>query len=302
MTRSWLARCCLTLGLCWLVIARAPSAHAQDDSQFAEPDETQPAHDADDTETALGDLDEDAQAPIAREAPASPEPAVRTEVAAGMGVGTRSFSRPTRAGEQQLPDAVFPAVDAALRVHVWPRAAFSIGVLLRYQSSLGLTVEDEPSFALPNRVDVRAERVELSAAPTLRLGESGADPALAFPVGLTLRSFWPEVHETQTPGYSLFGPHLRAELIVRFGGVLTLRFGPELQAIIAIDRSLRDEGVDRAGFAYGGEALLQVPLGPVFGLELAYRESHAVVPTYWIDRDEFRDVERFASLRLSGGF
>ena len=162
-----------------------------------------------------------------------------------MGIGTRSFSRPTREGVQRLPDAVFPAVDVALRVHAWPHDGFSLGVLLRYQSSLGLTIEEQPPFALHNRVAARSARAELSVAPTFRLGSAGTAPALAVPVGFTLRSLWPEVHEMMTPGYSLIGPHLRLELVVPLGNVLALRVGPELQAIIAIDESIRADGVGR---------------------------------------------------------
>jgi len=187
-------------------------------------------------------------------------------------------------------------------VHAWPREEFSFTVLLRYQTSLGLTIEERPPFALRNRIDARAERAELSVAPAFRPGSSTTAPALAFPVGFGLRSFWPEVHEMMTPGYTLLGPQLRAELVLPLGDVLALRVGPELQVIIAIDESIRAEGVDRSGLAYGGEAVLRLRLGPVFALELTYRQSHAVVATFWTGRADFEDVERFATGRSSGGF
>jgi hypothetical protein len=268
--RSWIAP-----ALCWIACAIAPAVHAQADAP-------EPAG--------------------ATEPTAAPKPAVRTDLAVGVGVGTRSFVRPTIEGMQELPDAVFPALDLALRVHAWPADAFSLAVLLRYQTSLGLTIEERPPFALRNRVDARAERAELSVAPTFRLGSSAAAPALAFPVGFGLRSFWPDVHEMMTPGYTLLGPQLRAELVLPLGDVLALRVGPELQVIIAIDESIRAEGVERSGLAYGGEAVLQLRLGRVFAVELTYRESHAVVASFWTGRDDFEDVERFATGRLSGGF
>jgi hypothetical protein len=321
-SRSWIA---LAVTLCWLVCAGESRVRAQDKAQDDAADplaglgEGPEADDGDeqaedDGEAAPGDEpgddddngDESAEpdAPPAREGEptAELEPAVRTEIAAGMGIGTRSFSRPTSEGVQRLPDAVFPAVDVALRVHAWPRDGFSLGISLRYQSSLGLTIEEQPPFALRNRVDARAERVELSVAPTFRLGDASAAPALAFPIGFTLRSLWPEVHEMMTPGYSLIGPHLRAELVLPLGDVLVLRVGPELQVIIAIDESIRAEGVGRSGVAYGGEALLQLRLGAVFALELTYRESHAFVPSAFVSRADFEDVERFATGRLSGGW
>jgi hypothetical protein len=309
--RSWIA---LAVALGWLTCGGASLVRAQDDAAdplagLGEgPEDEQADDDAEaapqDEPGADGDDSAQPDAPPASEAepPAELEPAVRTEIAAGMGVGTRSFSRPTSEGVQRLPDAVFPAVDVALRVHAWPRDGFSLGISLRYQSSLGLTIEEQPPFALRNRVDARAERVELSVAPTFRLGGASAAPALAVPIGFTLRSLWPEVHEMMTPGYSLIGPHLRAELVLPLGDVLVLRVGPELQVIVAIDESIRAEGVGRSGVAYGGEALLQLRLGAVFALELTYRESHAFVPSAFIGRADFEDVERFATGRLSGGW
>ncbi len=241
------------------------------------------------------------QAPAESAPPAvAPGPQVVVEPFVGFGFGTRAFRRPTQmATGQQLPTAFFPAAEVGLGVSVWPARRFSLELLLRYQSSIGLHVRQLPPFALPNQVSARAERAELSAAPAFRLGDGESAPSLAFPIGVGVRTFWPTVHEQPLVGYSLLGPQLRAELVLPLAGVLRLRFGPELQWIVAVDHALRVEGVAAQGAAVGGEARLQARLGPVFRLELCYRESHAFASSENAG-PIFTDVERFATLRVSG--
>jgi len=217
----------------------------------------------------------------------------------GAGIGTRSFLRPTLTGPQRLDDALFPALDTGLAVHLWPTESISLGLRLSYQSSLGLELRQPPAFALPNEVAARAERVELSFAPTFRLGDARDSLALAFPIGFGMRTLWPSAHEFPIPGYSLAGPQLRIELIVPFSDALRLRLGPELLWAVALDQTLQDQGVASQAIALGGEASLGVQLGAVLGIELCYRESHGFASTTRTSAI-FEDVERFATLRLLG--
>jgi hypothetical protein len=295
---SWL----VLLALCGLCLA-APAA-AQDDSS----DELKDVASDDAPSTDAPPKDSTDAAPDAAPAsssdqtPASVQPAaplLRVEPFLGLGFGTRAFERPTTLAGQRLPTAFFPAVELGLRVVAWPERRFSLAVLVRYQSSVGLKVEERPPFALPNEISVRAERGELSAAPTYRFGETKTAPSLAFPLGIGVRTLWPAVHESMTPGYSLIGPMLRAELNLPLGDLLLLRFGPELQWIVAMDRQLHRNGVANQGAAMGGEAMAQVALGPTFALALCYRESHAVASSI-NGGPIFNDIERFLTLRLSG--
>jgi len=170
---------------------------------------------------------------------------------------------------------------------------------LRYQTSIGLRVEQRASFALPYTISARAERGELSVAPIVRLEDGPLAPSLAFPIGLGVRTFWPDVHEPPLLGYSLLGPQLRVELIWPLVESVRLRLGPELQWIIAVDHALRDEGVTSMGGAVGGELSVQVRLGKIFSLDLCYRESHAFASST-NSGPIFNDVERFMTLRLLG--
>jgi hypothetical protein len=230
---------------------------------------------------------------------APPSSPVRVQVLAGGGIGTRAMRRPTLYGAQRLDASLFAALDIGVRVSVWPERAFALGVGLRYQTSIGWTVRDDPAFALATSVDVRAERVELAAGPTLRFGESPRSVALAIPIGFSVRTLWPDVHDLPVVGYSLLGPFARAELCLSLGDALALRVGPEVQWIVAVDQVVREQGAGPQGYALGGELVVQAPLGRKLALELTYRESHAFVPGQR-GRVQLTDVERFATARLSG--
>ena len=248
-----------------------------------------------DSETAS-----DAEAePASDSEPGSDANAAIVQAFLGGGIGTRSFLRPTLLGAQRLEDALFPAVDVGLTLQLWPADSFSLGLRVGYQSSLGLDIQEQPLFALPMEISARAERVEFSLAPTFRLGDEQDSIALGFPIGFGMRTFWPEVNEFRTPGYSLAGPQLRVELIVPFSDTVRLRIGPELLWAVALDQTLQDQGVESQAIALGGEVALSLRLGAVIGFELCYRESHGFASTTRTSA-AFEDVERFATLRLLG--
>ena len=285
-----------------LALAVASSALAQEDELGLDDDElgldeaTPSESEPEDTsvEPAVEPADEPAPA-------AAGEPGVRVQASVGLGFGTRALRRPIDVGTQRLPDTAFAAAEVALQALAWPNDAFALGFLLRYQTSVGLTVEEMPLFALPTPVDVRAAHAEASVAPTVRLGDSAQSLRLAFPVGFTLRTFWPEVHEMMTPSYSLTGPHLRVELIIPIGDALALRLGPEAQWIVSIDEDVRLQGIAAQGLALGGEAVLSLELGSSFAIELTYRDSHAFAAST-VSGPTFEDVERFATGRFAGVF
>jgi hypothetical protein len=143
---------------------------------------------------------------------------------------------------------------------------------------------------------VRAQRVELSAAPVLRLSDADSGLALAFPIGFALRAFMPEVHEYPLKDYAVGGPQLRAELWLKLGALVRLRIGPEAQWIVLIDGPMRGQGACCQGVAVGGQGVLEASVGPIFRVAFAYRESHAFVPL----ASRFEDVERLLTARIAG--
>lgn len=229
--------------------------------------------------------------------PAAPRRALSHQVMLGLGVGTLSFVRPTLEGTQRLSESPFAATELVLRSRAWPQERLALDLLLAYQTSLGFTLMVEPLFALPERIGVRAQRIELSAGPVIRLGASSRAPALAFPVGFAFRWFFPEVHQyTSVRAYELGGPQLRAELIIGLGDRVRLRVGPEAQWIVLIDPELRRQGACCSGLALGGQGAIEASVGEVLRIAFAYRESHAWVP----GTARFEDAERFLTARIGG--
>jgi hypothetical protein len=231
------------------------------------------------------------------EAGATPQRAIRVQTSIGFGIATLAFVRPTPTGVQRLPDTAFAATELSLRVHVKPEAALSVEVRVAYRTSVGFVLQLEPLFALPERVDVRVQHVELSVAPIVRLGGTGHMPVLAFPIGLAFRSFSPTVHQYPVFDYDLGGPRAGAELWIPLGERIELRAGPEVQWLALIDASLRRAGACCQGVSVGGQAAIQATIGERLRAALAYHESHGFVPSGgW----RFKDVERFLALQIAG--
>lgn len=313
MTRAWL----VWLTLLLLALA-APRVHAQLEDEMGEDEDTEqnePADDreemrtpaepeeeqtqATDTESAAEtEASEPAQATVPSEpGAAAPARAIKVQAGAGFGFGTLSYVRPTAAGTQKLPSTPFAAAEFSLRTRIRPEAAFALDVLLYYQTSVGFTVQLDPLFALPERIDVRDQRGEASIAPVVRLGSVSSDPALAFPLGVAFRSFAPRVHQFAIADYMLGGALARAELRLQLGDWVDLQAGPELQWLFMVDSSFKDEGACCQGFAVGGQGAVQARVGENLRVALAYRQSHAFVPAGgW----RFKDVERFLTVRVGG--
>jgi hypothetical protein len=230
-----------------------------------------------------------------------PAPTLMTvELNAGLGIGTRSYERPNGAQAQALESAPFTALDLSLRMKRCTsdcRAAhYAIELLLRYQTSLGMKVEQPLIFALPSEVDARSSRLELSLAPIFRLAEH---ISLAVPIGASMRALQAPHRDLPLPSYLLFGPHLRVEARAALGESFALRAGPELQWIAMVGERLQNDGTEGGGVAVGFELAASASLTSCLGLELTYRQAHAFVSGQG-GRADFEDTERYATLQLSG--
>jgi hypothetical protein len=225
-------------------------------------------------------------------------PGVRARAFFGGGFGTRELRRPIQGGVQRVEPLYFAAADVGVSVRIWPEDAFSLEFLIRYQTSLGLVLEERPLFALVNRVAVRSEHAELSVAPGFKLSDSPRGARLAFPIGASLRNFWPVEHQLLTPRYTLAGPHVRIELELPIGDAVRVRIGPEAQLFFAIGSDLVDFGVSSAGVALGGEAGVQFLISDHFRIELELRQSSALASSD--NEPSFLDTERFVTARLAG--
>lgn len=223
----------------------------------------------------------------------------RAELSARLGAGVASLAlvRPTAEGRQRLPSSAFAALDLGVGLHVSRDQPLSFEVDLAYLSSLGLALEVEPLFGLGQQVSVRVQSAELTFAPRVRLGSARHALALAFPVGIMLRSFVPELHQFGLPNYLLAGPELRVELLAPFGDQVLLRIGPEVRWLALVDHSLRDQGACCQGVALGAKGSLEAQLGSTLSVALEAHESHAFVGH---GVRAFNEVERFVTAVVGG--
>lgn len=255
---------------------------------------------AEDGEQAASEAASAEGASAADSAEAEPEdagPAVSIQPSLGFGIATRQLRVPTDVGLTEVAPSVVPAAEVGLRVVTWPQSNFSLAFNLVYQSAVGFTVTEPAPLALDKQVRARSERVAVDVAPHWRRGSMDFGVA----VGGTMRTLWPEVHTSQTPGYSLVGPHVRLELNVGLGPMLYLRVSPEAQFIILIDQSLRDAGVSASGVALGGDMGIEARLSSAWSLGVNYHEAHALLGVSRPDLS-FADVERYVTLRGAGSF
>jgi hypothetical protein len=223
-------------------------------------------------------------------------PSLLIQPFAGFGIATRSFRRPYLGATQSLDAAVVPAAEVGLSLTVWPNADFGVLIKFVYQSALGFTVTESPPFALKNELGARSERVALEIGPRWRFGTVH----VAVPIGLSMRTLWPEVHTLTTPGYNLIGPHARVDFHVLLGGIVYVRIAPELQWIVQIDDDLWKTGLSSQGVALGGEAAIGAQFAKAWSVGVNYRESHALIST--VHAMTFTDVERYVTARLTGAF
>ncbi len=223
----------------------------------------------------------------------TPPRAQHWRVGLGFGVGTLAFRRPASGGEQRLATSPYAAMDIDVRGWLGMQNGLSWGLLARYQTSLGWALEHDNLFGLPETINTRTQALELSVAPTLRLGEK---LHVALPIGAALRWFMPETHYYPLEPYTLGSVLLRVEAIVALTDSVTLRLGPEGHWILFVNQALEREGACCSGGAVGAQASLQARLGDTFSLAVDYRESRALIPV----AARFSAVERVVSARMVG--
>jgi hypothetical protein len=286
------------LGFC--AISRPQLTAAQDEDPLEEDAEAEASESpeadatADEPEAPAEEAAADAEATVAE-----PGDDVVARAFFGGGLGTRSIRRPVVGGVQRSGTLFFPVADVGIAVRLFPRDKFTLDVLARYETSLGLVVKEPLLFALDNEVDVRSEHAEISVAPGWQLGSTPTAARVTIPIGATFRNFWPADHHLQTPRYTLIGPQARIEFQATLGSFARLRVGPEAQLYGIIGSDLTDAGgVSSPSFAVGAEASLEFRLSSTFVLEIEYRQSNAFASS--TVGPSFLDVERFATVRLAG--
>jgi hypothetical protein len=219
-------------------------------------------------------------------------------LSAELGAGGRNIDLPRDGVVYQIRPGLFPAVGLGFELDHAASGAVTVGLLVRYQSSIGHGIVERHTDGSGLAMDVRSHRLELALAPTFDL-DASRTWSLCASVGYAISNFRPEAHHLQTPAYSLDGPHLRAALqVAPWQRVVRLRVGPEVQWIVHVGQDLEDRGMAARGLGLGGEAAIELALGRRWILGASYRELRV-----WLDSvqaQRFEDVARFITARVSG--
>lgn len=241
--------------------------------------------------------------PTRASAQSASEPVVQASpwslrLSAEIGAGGRDIDLPMDGVVYQIRPGLFPAVGLGFELDHAASGAVSVGLLLRYQSSIGHGIVEQHTGGIGHPMDVRSHRLELALAPTFDL-DASRTWSLCASAGYAISNFRPEAHHLQTPAYSVDGPHLRAALqLAPWQGVIRLRVGPEVQWIVHVGQDLEDRGIAARGLGIGGEAAIELALGRRWILGATYREMRV-----WLDSaqaERFEDVARFITARVSG--
>ena len=238
--------------------------------------------------------DEAQEAPTPSTAPRAPW---SLSLAAGLGAGSRELDLPRDGVVYQVRSGLFPAVELGFELSHDLSQDFTLGLLARYQTSLGLALVEKLTDGSEHSRSTRSHHLELGLAPTLRLDAQGRW-ALAAAVGFHVSELDPEAHLI-TPSYFMSGPFLRVELQLPLASDrVRLRIGPEAQWIAQVGRELLDRGIRAGGLGAGGSATLELALARHWTVAASYRELRS-----WLDSSQassFVDVSRFVTARLSG--
>jgi len=227
---------------------------------------------------------------------ASEARALQMRVFAGAGMGTRALEWPM-AGERIAVDTgAFAAVDLGASLAFAVSDSVSLGPEFNYQTSLDHEITELHIAGAPESMGVRSHRFEALIVPAFHFGQDSGwqiAPALGYGV----RNLRPDVHHLLTPSSSIGGPLLRLVLRIPFGKRLGLRLGPEAQWVLVGDE-LQELGIESSGLGFGADVRFEIAITDTLGVELTYREAHAMLPSS--QGDDATDVERYATARLSG--
>jgi hypothetical protein len=212
----------------------------------------------------------------------------------GIGLGTRDLEWPSSGEMRVVETGAFVAVEAGAAFALALSDALALGPELVYQTSLDHEIDEEHIAGETQHMGIRAHRFEALLSLTVGVGKS-RNFRIAPALGYGVRALHPEVHHLLTPSYSLTGPLVRITLRIPFGDSLALRLAPELQYLLVGD-ALEELGVSSSGFAFGGDAALELTLSTHLAIELTFRQANAIMSSAL--GPDSTDVERFASLRV----
>lgn len=297
MTSLWrtVGFVCVSFVCCALSCARVVAQDELDDLELGDADGPQSDTETEDGADAAADETDEADA--SQDTDAEEEADSWTMQLSGeAGFGMRELTLPRDGLLFNVDTGVFPALGVGFQLDYHASRSVSVGLVARYQSSIGLVLSEQLSDGTQHDRKTRSHRVEVGLAPTLRLGQGGW--AIAGALGYALSELDPENHLV-TPSYHLAGPYLRATLQLPLGSErVRLRLGPEGHYVVQIGDELLALGVDTSGWGAGVSAALEVSFAERWTLAASYRELR-----FWLGGMQgarFSDASRFVTLQLQG--
>jgi hypothetical protein len=95
------------------------------------------------------------------------------KLSAGAGIGSRSLDLPMDGRIYQTRSGFFPAVELGFELDHNVSDAVSVGLLIRYQSSVGLRLIEHLTDGTEHPRATRSEQLQLAITPTWRLDSRG---------------------------------------------------------------------------------------------------------------------------------
>lgn len=224
------------------------------------------------------------------------EPSWSLQLAAEAGIGMRDIRLPSDNVIYQISTGIHPALGVAFALDYHRSERVSVGLRARYQSSVGLALDEQLTGGAVHTRKTRSHHFELGITPSVHWTESGW--AIHGSIGYSVSELDPLNHLV-TPSFHLAGPHLGMGVRVPLGsprvclsvggdGQLTLQVGDELQA----------RGISARGLGAGASAALELRVGEHWWIAATYRELH-----YWLGSEDgasFQDSARYLTAQLRG--
>ena len=223
----------------------------------------------------------------------------------GAGLGFRELEWPLGAGVGTVSLGPSAALDLGLEMIYDPQGSLSVGIEMRYQSTVGATVDEYQIAGVERSMGIRSARYEALLVPRFDLAEAFK---LGFGLGYGLRGLRTHVHDQepptehnlQTPDYTLAGPVARVSAMLVFGDVVTVKLEPEVQLLVSVGSELTNRGAGGGGVSLGGQASVVFRIIDHLSLYLSYREAHAAIGGKEGKADT-SDMERFVTAGVRGG-
>jgi hypothetical protein len=243
------------------------------------------------------ELEEPAQPEETEETPQeAAQPSWALQLTAEAGIGMRDVSLPREGVVYQIGTGVHPALGLAFALDHHSSERVSVGLAARYQSSLGLVLNEQLTGGAPHARNTRSHYFEVGITPSVHWDASGW--AITGMLGYSVSELDPLNHLV-TPSYHLAGPHAGARVRVPLGSArVGLRVGGDGQLTLQVGDELRARGVLGSGFAAGMNATLEAQLGEHWWIAVSYREQR-----YWLgtqQTESFTDATRFVTAQLRG--